>query len=65
MNQYLKICGIIVIIIGCYLGIRYFGAIIHYSCADPKEDGPPPLCLTGELGWVVTGGGLIPLWTRD
>lgn len=65
MARYLKILGIVIIIIACYLGIRYVGSIIHYGCSNPAEDGPPPICLTGELGWVITGGNLVPLWRRD
>jgi len=57
--------GVLIIVIGCYLGIRYVGAVIHYGCAEPGADGPPPICLTGELGWVITGGDFIPLWTRN
>ena len=65
MAQFLKTIGILVIVIAVYIGVRYFGSVIHYSCANPAEDGPPPICLTGELGWVITGGALIPLWTRN
>ncbi len=65
MERHLKIIGIVVIVVGCYLGIRYFGSVIHYSCAEPESDGPPPICLMGELGWVLTGGNLVPLWTRN
>jgi len=65
MFQYLKIFAVVIIIMGAYLGIRYVGSVIHYGCAEPGSDGPPPLCLMGELGWVITGGDLVPLWTRD
>ncbi len=57
--------GGIIIVVACFLGIRYVGSVIHYSCADPRNDGPPPICLSAELGWIITGGSLIPLWTRD
>jgi len=63
--RYLKICALTVIIIGSYLGLRYIGALIHYSCAEPGADGPPPICLSAELAFVLTGGDLLPLWTRD
>ena len=63
--QYLKIFALSVIIIGSYLGIRYVGVVIHYTCAVPEEDCPPPINLVGQLGYYVTGGDLIPLWTRD
>lgn len=65
MERYLKIAGVVIILIGCYVGVRYISALIHYGCADPREDGPPPLCLTAELGWVVTGGSWVPLWLQD
>ena len=63
--QYLKIFALTVIIIGCFLGVRYISAIIHYNCAVGEEDCPPPFRIVAELGWVLTGGSLVPLWTRD
>ncbi len=63
MERYLKIFGIGIILIACYLGVRYLGALIHYSCNEPGADGPPPICLAAELGYVVTGGDLVPVWT--
>ncbi len=65
MDRYLKIFVIVIIIIGLYLGVRYVGAVIHYACAVPEEDCPPPFRLLGDLGFYLTGGDLIPLWTRD
>jgi len=55
MTQVLKTIGIVIIVIAVYIGIRYVGSVIHYSCALPEADGPPPICLTGELGWIITG----------
>ena len=65
MNHVLKTIGILIIVIGLYTGVRYIGALIHYGCNEPEADGPPPLCLMGELGWVITGGDFVPLWTQD
>ena len=65
MSRYLKIGGVVIIVIGCYLGIRYFGAVIHYTCVVPEEDCPPPINAVGQLGYYLTGGDLVPLWTRD
>src|SRR3989344_8958100 len=65
MNQYLKIFGVVVIVIACYLGVRYVGSIIHYNAVQPAEDAPPPIRLVGDLGFFLTGGSLIPLWNHD
>ena len=65
MERYLKALVIVVIIIGLYLGVRYVGAVIHYACAVPEEDCPPPIYGVGQLGFYLTGGELIPLWTRE
>jgi len=48
------------IIMGAYLGIRYVGSVIHYACAVPEEDCPPPFRIIGDLGFVMTGGNLVP-----
>lgn len=64
MNRYLTIVAVFIIIIGLFLGVRYFGSIIHYACAVPEEDCPPPINLVGQFGFYVTGGELIPLWTQ-
>lgn len=65
MSRYLPTIGIIIIIVGCYLGIRYVSTVIHYACANPAEDCPPPFALMAELGFVITGGEFVPLWTRE
>ena len=65
MLQFLKIFAVVVIITGSYLGIRYVGSVIHYACAVPEEDCPPPFRIVGDLGFVMTGGNIVPLWTRD
>lgn len=65
MERYLKIGGIIVIIAGLYIGIRYVSTVIHYACAVPEEDCPPPFRVLGDLGFVLTGGSLVPLWLQD
>jgi hypothetical protein len=54
----------VVLAIAIYTGVRYAGSAIHYGCADPAEDCPPPIYLAGELGWYLTGGPLVPLWDR-
>jgi len=65
MDRYLKIFAIASIIIGLYLGVRYVGAVIHYTCAAPEEDCPPPFYGAGEIAFYVTGGEIVPLWTQD
>lgn len=65
MEQYLKIGAIAVIILGSLLGIRYVGSVIHYACAVPGEDCPPPFYGAGEIAFYLTGGELVPLWTQD
>jgi len=64
MESTLKKIGIVIILIAFYLGVRYFGAVIHYACAVPEEDCPPPIHAVGQLGFYLTGGDLVPLWTR-
>ena len=61
----LKKILIIVLAIAVYTGVRYVGSAIHYGCADPAEDCPPPIYGAGQLGWYLTGGSLVPLWNRD
>ncbi len=61
----LKILAFVIIIMGLYLGVRYFGSVIHYACAHPAEDCPPPIQGVGELGFYLTGGTLIPLYLQD
>ena len=65
MERYLRIIAVVVIIIGLYLGVRYVGAVIHFACANPQEDCPPPIYGVGQLGYYVTGGDLVPFWARD
>lgn len=65
MERILKIAGIISIVIACYIGVRYVSATIQYACAVPEEDCPPPFALAAKLGYVVTGGSLVPFWTRE
>ena len=65
MFQYVRIFAVVVIVMGAYLGIRYIGAVLHYACAVPEEDCPPPFRIIGDLGFGVTGGNLGPLWTRN
>ena len=64
MNPYLKIFSVLVITFGIYMGVRYFGVVIHYTCAVPEEDCAPPINAVGQAGYYLTGGGLVPLW-RD
>ncbi len=65
MSNFLKIAGIIVIVAGLFLGIRYVGSVIHYNAVQPAEDAPPPIRLVGDLGFFLTGGSLLPLWNHD
>lgn len=64
MGKALKILATIVIVSGLYLGVRYVGAVVHYACAVPEEDCPPPFQGLGDLSFYVTGGELVPLWTQ-
>jgi hypothetical protein len=44
-----KIAGIILgLIVGFYV-LQYVGTKVHYGCADPREDCPPPIYLAGEV----------------
>jgi hypothetical protein len=65
MNKTLKLIATIIIVAGCYLGIRYLGTFIHYACTAPGEDCPPPFRIVGEAGYVLTGGNLVPLWRQN
>ncbi len=65
MNKTLKNLALVIIVIGLYLGIRYLGSVIHYACANPAEDCPPPIHGVGQLGFYITGGTFIPLWLQD
>ena len=72
MNHYLKIFGIVVIVIALFLGVRFIGATIHYGChrepltnVDGGDDCAPPIWAVGQLGFYVTGGSFNPLLNRD
>lgn len=65
MERYLKIFAIVIIVIGLYLGVRYVGTVIHYACAVPEEDCPPPFYGAAQIAFYLTGGDLVPLWTRE
>jgi hypothetical protein len=65
MERYLKIVALVIIFVGCYLGVRYVGSEIHYACEVPEEDCPPPFRGVADLGFYLTGGELVPLWTRN
>ncbi|OGD31918.1 hypothetical protein A3C91_00630 [Candidatus Azambacteria bacterium RIFCSPHIGHO2_02_FULL_52_12] len=73
MNSTLKKIGIVIILIALFLGVRYVGSAIRYGCANPVlldnvpggDDCPPPFYLAAKLGWLLTGGSLMPLWNRD
>lgn len=60
----LKMFAIIIIVAGLYIGVRYVSSVIHYACQVPAEDCPPPFKGLGDLGFVLTGGNLVPLWTQ-
>jgi hypothetical protein len=64
MNKTVTVIGIIVIVIGLYIGIRFVGSVVHYGCAVPGEDCPPPFYGVGQLMWFGTGGELVPFWRR-
>jgi hypothetical protein len=64
MSRFLKIVAILVIASGLYLGIRYFGSVIHYACANPVEDCAPPINAIGQAGFYATGGEFVPLFTH-
>lgn len=68
----LKNIALIIIVIGIFLGVRYVSTVIRYGCAhvplenvEGGDDCPPPFVLAGKLGWFLTGGPLMPLWSRD
>ncbi len=65
MERYLKIGGVVNIVIGVFHGVRYITEIFHYARAGPEEDCPPPFRLVGDLGFVLTGGSWVPLWLQD
>ncbi|OGX06792.1 MAG: hypothetical protein A2Z88_03630 [Omnitrophica WOR_2 bacterium GWA2_47_8] len=72
MNHILKTVGILIIVAGLFVGLRYVGSAIRYGCASVPldnvaggDDCPPPFVLAGKLAWLVTGASLNPLWNRD
>ena len=64
MTHVVKVVALLIIASGLYVGIRYFGSVIHYACANPLEDCPPPINAVGQLSFYITGGEFVPLWTR-
>lgn len=62
MNKIVAVIGILVIVAGVYMGVRYVATMIHYACANPLEDCPPPFYGLAEIGYYGTGGSLIPLF---
>lgn len=62
MQRIVTILGIIVIVVGVYTGVRYVSTMIHYACANPLEDCPPPFYGLAQIGYYGTGGGLIPVF---
>lgn len=62
MEKFLKIGGIIILILGIYMGVRYVSTMIHYACANPLEDCPPPFYGLAQIGYYATGGSLIPVY---
>lgn len=62
MEKFLKVFGIVVIVAGVFLGVRYVSTNVHYACANPAEDCPPPLYGLAQIGYYSTGGSLIPLF---
>lgn len=62
MERFIKIVGLLVIIAGIYMGVRYVSTMIHYACANPLEDCPPPFKGLADLGYYTTGGSLIPVF---
>lgn len=62
MNRFIAVLGIIIIVLGVYTGVRYVSTMIHYACANPLEDCPPPFYGLAEIGYYGTGGKFIPLF---
>lgn len=62
MNRFVAALGIIIIVLGVYTGVRYVSTMIHYACANPLEDCPPPFYGLAEIGYYGTGGKFIPLF---
>ncbi len=64
MGKILYVLAVVVVACGLFLGVRYIGAVVHYTCAVPGEDCPPPFYGAGEIAFYITGGELNPLFTR-
>lgn len=62
MKKVVAWIGVIIIVAGIYTGVRYVSTMIHYACANPLEDCPPPFYGLAEIGYYGTGGSLIPLF---
>lgn len=62
MKRFVVLCGILVIVVGVYVGVRYISTMIHYACLNPVEDCPPPFRLLADLGYYATGGSLVPVF---
>lgn len=62
MERFTRIFGLVIIIAGMYCGVRYISTMIHYACANPLEDCPPPFHLLAEIGYYGTGGSLLPVF---
>gem|GEM_PF-1290638 len=62
MERFIKVVGIIVIVVGIYTGVRYVSTMIHHACANPLEDCPPPFHGLAEIGYYGTGGKFIPVF---
>jgi hypothetical protein len=62
MNRIAAVIGIIVILFGVYIGVRYVSTMIHYACLNPVEDCPPPFFGLAQIGYYGTGGSLIPVF---
>jgi hypothetical protein len=72
MKQTLKILGIILIVIGIFISVRFVGTTIHYGChrqpltnVEGGDDCPPPFWAVAQLSFYLTGGSFNPLWNRD
>lgn len=68
----LKNIALVIIVIGIFLGVRFVGTTIHYSChrepltnVEGGDDCAPPIWAVGQLGFYLTGGSLNPYLNRD
>lgn len=62
MERFLKVAGLVIIVLGIYMGVRYLSTMIHYGCLNPAEDCPPPFLGLAEIGYYATGGSLVPFY---